>query len=212
MCCTTENTGCVRVARSLACLAPVEGVRRAGEVEKPQRALCAFTRWGKPGRGLGRSTGADRQKGRGLSARLKESPRPVVMVAKQRAARREEKAALLREGVRQRPGGRRMGVPPHKCPTAGPKLHPRGRGRGRASSKRPKKVRLRLGLERMIERERSAVSRAPEREAALWAKRLEQLERKRSSFQDMAAEGLITFDELPTKLEILQKDHAQVKA
>jgi hypothetical protein len=64
----------------------------------------------------------------------------------------------------------------------------------------------------MIERERSAVSRAPEREAALWAKRLEQLERKRSSFQDMAAEGLITFDELPTKLEILQKDHAQVKA
>jgi site-specific DNA recombinase len=72
--------------------------------------------------------------------------------------------------------------------------------------------RLRLGLERMIERERSAVSRAPEREAALWARRLEQLERKRSSFQDMAAEGLITFDELRAKLEILQRDHAQAKA
>ena len=72
--------------------------------------------------------------------------------------------------------------------------------------------RLRLGLERMIERERSAVSRAPEREAALWARRLEQLERKRSSFHDMAAEGLITFDELRAKLEILQRDHAQAKA
>jgi site-specific DNA recombinase len=69
--------------------------------------------------------------------------------------------------------------------------------------------RLRLGLERMIERERSKVSRAPEREAALWAKRLEQIERKRSSFQDMAAEGLISFDELRAKLEVLQKDYAQ---
>jgi hypothetical protein len=71
--------------------------------------------------------------------------------------------------------------------------------------------RLRLELERMIEQERSKASRNSDREAALWASKLEQLERKRSSFQDMAAEGLITFDELRSKLEMLQKDHARTK-
>jgi site-specific DNA recombinase len=72
--------------------------------------------------------------------------------------------------------------------------------------------RLRPGLERMIEQERSQASRDPGREAALWASRLEQLERTQSSFQDMAAEGLITFEELREKLEALQKDHASARS
>jgi hypothetical protein len=63
----------------------------------------------------------------------------------------------------------------------------------------------------MIEQERSQASRDPGREAALFASRLEQLERKRSAFQDMAAEGLITFEELREKLEALQKDHVRAK-
>jgi hypothetical protein len=92
----------------------------------------------------GRKNTSHTKKGRGLSARLKESPRPVVMVAKQRAARRGEKAALSEKGLG---GGRRPGdgcpdTYPDTYPTAVPQLHPRGRGRGRASSKRPKKVLL----------------------------------------------------------------------
>ena len=38
--------------------------------------------------------------------------------------------------------------------------------------------------------------------------RLEKIERKRSNLQDMAAEGLITFEELRAKLRALQADHA----
>ena len=36
----------------------------------------------------------------------------------------------------------------------------------------------------------------PDREAREWIDRIVALERKRSGFQDMAAEGLITLDEL----------------
>jgi hypothetical protein len=45
----------------------------------------------------------------------------------------------------------------------------------------------------------------PEAEAAVWLDRLADVERKRSSFQDMAAEGLINFDELRTKLAALEE-------
>jgi hypothetical protein len=65
--------------------------------------------------------------------------------------------------------------------------------------------RLREGLDRMIERERAGMHGDPEQEARVWLERLAEAERKRSGFQDMAAEGLITFDELRTKLAALEE-------
>ncbi len=44
----------------------------------------------------------------------------------------------------------------------------------------------------------------PEREARAWAEQLVEADRKRSRYQDMAAEGLITFDELREKLVVLE--------
>jgi len=65
--------------------------------------------------------------------------------------------------------------------------------------------RLQNGLETMLEQESSRFRRDPELEAKVWLEKLADAERKRSSFQDMAAEGLITFDELRTKLAALQE-------
>jgi site-specific DNA recombinase len=64
--------------------------------------------------------------------------------------------------------------------------------------------RLREGLEKMIERERNEVRGDPDREAQAWANKLAAAVDKRSRLQDMAAEGLITFDELGSKLEVLE--------
>jgi hypothetical protein len=72
--------------------------------------------------------------------------------------------------------------------------------------------RLRRGLEELIERERNAAAGDPERQAEVWASRLNRIERKRANFQDMAAEGLITFDELRTKLGMLQSEHEQARS
>jgi site-specific DNA recombinase len=66
--------------------------------------------------------------------------------------------------------------------------------------------RLQAGLERLIEKERAQTHGDPDREARGWADRIIALERKRSGFQDMAAEGLITFDELRVKLAGLEED------
>ncbi len=44
-----------------------------------------------------------------------------------------------------------------------------------------------------------------EREAKAWLEKLTEADRKRSGFQDMAAEGLITFDELRAKLTALEE-------
>jgi site-specific DNA recombinase len=64
---------------------------------------------------------------------------------------------------------------------------------------------LENGLKRMVERERSVLRGNPEEEAKTWAKRLAEVERKRSGFQDMAAEGLITLEELRAKLNALEE-------
>jgi site-specific DNA recombinase len=64
---------------------------------------------------------------------------------------------------------------------------------------------LQKGLETMLEHERNGFHGDPEREAKVWLEQLADAERKRSSFQDMAAEGLIAFDELRTKLATLQE-------
>ena len=60
--------------------------------------------------------------------------------------------------------------------------------------------RLRIGLEEMIERERAGSRGDPEREIAFWLEKAAEADRKRAGFQDMAAEGLITLDELRAKL------------
>ncbi len=65
--------------------------------------------------------------------------------------------------------------------------------------------RLREDLERLVEQERRTVRGDPEREAKAWLDKLAEVERKRSGFQDMAAEGLITLDELRSKLADLEE-------
>jgi hypothetical protein len=65
--------------------------------------------------------------------------------------------------------------------------------------------RLRAGLQGMIERERDRLREDPDQEAKAWADELAATDRKRARFQDMAAGGLIDFDELRTKLEALEE-------
>jgi hypothetical protein len=67
---------------------------------------------------------------------------------------------------------------------------------------------LRADLERMIELEREGMHGGPDREAKMWLDKLSEINHKRSGFQDMAAEGLITFDELRSKLAALEETRA----
>ena len=65
--------------------------------------------------------------------------------------------------------------------------------------------RLRAGLEETIEEERRGLRGDPERDTKVWLEKLAETDHKRSGFQDMAAEGLITFDELRAKLAVLEE-------
>jgi hypothetical protein len=60
-------------------------------------------------------------------------------------------------------------------------------------------------IEREIESREQAASSAA-RDAAMYQEQLRRIEQKRSGFQDMAAEGLITFAELRSKLDALQRE------
>jgi multidrug resistance efflux pump len=64
---------------------------------------------------------------------------------------------------------------------------------------------IRRGIERMIDRECAGMKGKPEQEENMWAEKLAQVDRKRSRYQEMAAEGLLTFEELRAKLTELQK-------
>ena len=64
--------------------------------------------------------------------------------------------------------------------------------------------RLRAGLDEMIEAERAGMRGDPEAEALAWLDKIAALDGKRSRYQDMAAEGHITFDELGAKLRELE--------
>jgi hypothetical protein len=58
----------------------------------------------------------------------------------------------------------------------------------------------------MIAEEREGIGGdEPDREARTWREKLAEADLKRSGFQDMAAEGLITFDELRAKLFDLEE-------
>jgi len=65
--------------------------------------------------------------------------------------------------------------------------------------------RLRADLERVVEHERRSMRGDPELEATAWVDKLAEVERKRGGFQDMAAEELITLDELRGKLAGLEE-------
>ncbi len=63
--------------------------------------------------------------------------------------------------------------------------------------------RLRAGVARMLEDERRY---DPQHEMRVWAKRLAEVDAKRSRYQEMAAEDLIDFDELRAKLGALEAE------
>ena len=48
----------------------------------------------------------------------------------------------------------------------------------------------------------------PDKEGEVWAKKLAEIDSKRSAYQDQQAEGLITLDELRTKLAALEEMRA----
>ena len=65
--------------------------------------------------------------------------------------------------------------------------------------------RLRAGMDTVIEMHRAALRGNPELEAKTWLDKLAEVDRKRARYQEMAAEDLITLDELREKLADLQE-------
>jgi hypothetical protein len=65
--------------------------------------------------------------------------------------------------------------------------------------------RLRAALDALIQEERRAHHGDPEKEARVWLKKIAEIDGKRARFQDMAAEGLISFEELRAKLDALDE-------
>jgi hypothetical protein len=64
--------------------------------------------------------------------------------------------------------------------------------------------RLRAGMDTVSETHRSALRDDPERETRTWLDRLAKIDRKRAKYQEMAAEELISLDELREQLTDLQ--------
>jgi len=56
----------------------------------------------------------------------------------------------------------------------------------------------------MIAQERAGTNVDPEQEKNMWAEKLDQLDARRLRYQEMAAEDLLTFEELRAKLAELQ--------
>ena len=72
--------------------------------------------------------------------------------------------------------------------------------------------RIRKGLQAVIEEERAGMLGDPQQQTKVWLKKLSEVDNKRSRFQDMAAEGLITFDELRSKLAEAERTSERVQA
>jgi hypothetical protein len=68
--------------------------------------------------------------------------------------------------------------------------------------KEPEKVRI--GMNRLIERELSERGGDPERDVEAWTKKLAEGDRLRSAYQDQQAARLMILDELASKLEELE--------
>jgi DNA repair exonuclease SbcCD nuclease subunit len=56
----------------------------------------------------------------------------------------------------------------------------------------------------MVEQERSGVRGDPEHEARMWLERLAEADRMRAGYQELAAKGLMTIEELSARLEELE--------
>jgi site-specific DNA recombinase len=63
-----------------------------------------------------------------------------------------------------------------------------------------KPERLRTGLEEMIRQEEKSLSSDPKKQTEIWQTRIFEVNEKRKRYQEMAAEGLIDFEELREKL------------
>src|SRR5215218_6352216 len=68
--------------------------------------------------------------------------------------------------------------------------------------KNPEK--LRIGLKRMLNEKRNDLCGDPEREARMWLDKLAEADRMRAGYQELAAKGLMTFEELGARLEELE--------
>src|SRR5215210_1778399 len=64
--------------------------------------------------------------------------------------------------------------------------------------------RLRTGLDEMVEQERSGAQGDPDHEARVWLERLAEADRMRAGYQELAAKGLMTIEELSARLEELE--------
>jgi site-specific DNA recombinase len=76
--------------------------------------------------------------------------------------------------------------------------------------KDPEKVRA--GMNRLIEQELSERSGDPQREAEAWTKKIAESDRLRSAYQDQQAAGLMTLDELGSKLKELDRTRELARA
>ncbi len=72
--------------------------------------------------------------------------------------------------------------------------------------------RIRAGMDALIEQKLVADSRDAGAEAAAWAKKLEECDRLRSAYQDQQAAGLMTLEELASKLEGLKETRGVARA
>ncbi|MBV9455245.1 MAG: recombinase family protein [Rubrobacter sp.] len=63
---------------------------------------------------------------------------------------------------------------------------------------------LRADLDRMIELERQQLRGDPDREAKAWLDKIAEVDRMRSGYQELAAKGLMTFEELDASLKELK--------
>jgi hypothetical protein len=72
--------------------------------------------------------------------------------------------------------------------------------------------RIRAGLKALIAEEQAGMLGEPQQQSKVWLKKLSEVDNKRSRFQDMAAEGLITFDELRFKLEEAEQTRERAQA
>jgi site-specific DNA recombinase len=64
---------------------------------------------------------------------------------------------------------------------------------------------LREDLELLIEQKRTAMRGDPDREAGVWLSKLSELDRKRSGYLDLAADGVMTREELRAKLAAVEE-------
>jgi site-specific DNA recombinase len=64
--------------------------------------------------------------------------------------------------------------------------------------------RLRRGLQKMLRKEQETSAVDHKEEAHVWREKLSEIGRKRANFQDLAAEGLMTREELRSKLDNLE--------